>query len=103
MARGRSIIIYVDYSMQKFETLDVDQLIKLFNESPAEFAELREQLIHRSIRFFSDPEEGYRLQSEIDKTRYSCSVGQGSYDLLVRLIQERVKMLGMMVETLQHK
>lgn len=55
---------------------DFDLMARLAKEDPAEFARRREALIAGLISTFRDPEEGWRMQSEIDMERVRTAPGE---------------------------
>lgn len=65
--------------MISYMDFDFDLMTKLAKENPAEFARKRHELIENLISTFPDPEEGWRMQSEIDMERMRTSPGEKTY------------------------
>lgn len=58
---------------------DFDLMARLAKEDPAEFARHREELIRDMIESFPNPEEGRRLQFEIDMERIRTPPGEKTF------------------------
>lgn len=67
---------------------DFDLMARLAKEDPAEFARQREALIAGLISTFRDPEEGWKMQSEIDLERVCTAPGEQTYLAMGRRMTE---------------
>lgn len=77
---------------------DFDLLATLAKESPAEFARRRAELIHQAIATCRHPEEGFRMQSEIDVERMKTAPGAKACQAIADRLSVLVKRMSALVE-----
>lgn len=77
---------------------DFDLLATLARESPAEFARRRAELIHQAIATCHHPEEGIRMQSEIDVDRMKTAPGANTCREIADQLSVLVKRMSALVE-----
>lgn len=63
--------------MKRMQALDIDQLIRIARDNPAEFASRKAVLVGEAIRSSDKPEIAHRLQSSLSFLEHD-SAGEGS-------------------------
>lgn len=76
---------------------DFDLMARLAREAPAEFAARRAELIQGAIARCHCPEEGYRLQGEIDAERLQTAPGKDTYCAMADKLSVLVKRMSALV------
>lgn len=79
--------------MLSYREFDFDLMARLARESPAEFASRREEILLEAIKAFRRPEDGRRIQAEIDAERLRTAPGEKT---CVAIMQRMGSSLGRM-------
>lgn len=79
--------------MLHYQEFDFELMARLAKEAPAEFAKKREEILLEAIESFRRPEQGHRIQSEIDAERLRNAPGEKT---CMAIIQRMGSSLGRM-------